>query len=116
MEGKRSKMTSKDRSFLILQFHFVHCIRASVYESARLVPSVMTRLQQLLLAKELNENLFAGAVDEEQILAALTAPVARPATSYERLEYLGDKFLKAITDAYAFAKSDERMEGFLHLD
>ncbi|CAO1636838.1 unnamed protein product [Parajaminaea phylloscopi] len=115
-DNQRSKAHSQDLGYLIPQYHYTHCIRASMYESARLFPSIMTAVERILLARELNEDLFDGQVDTVQLLSALTAPAARQAISYERLEYLGDTFLKAVTGAYVFAKSDERVEGFLHLD
>lgn len=101
--------------YLIPQFHFIHDIRASVYEAARLMPSVLTRVEQDLNAIDLNDKLFDGKLSIEKLVSALTAPGARHETSYELLEYLGDCLLKAVIGAYVFACSDESVEGFLHL-
>ncbi|PWN27319.1 hypothetical protein BDZ90DRAFT_279680 [Jaminaea rosea] len=113
---RRAKSTTASPDYLIPQLTWQHSITASVFESARMVPSYLAGLEHALNARELNEHLFSLRLDPTQTSTALTAPSAGLPYNNQRLEFLGDVFLKAISCAYVFARSDKRLEGHLHLD
>lgn len=113
---RRNKASSKEIHYLIPQLTLQHSIGASVFESARMVPSYLAGLEHALNARDLNERMFEGRLDPTSTVIALTAPGAFRPFNNQRLEFLGDVFLKAISCAYVFALSDARTEGFLHLD
>ena len=54
-----------------------------------LMPSIMDRLDSAFLTKELNAKLFHNTILEQQLLIALSPPVAFTEINYERLEFLG---------------------------
>lgn len=101
---------------LVPQLCFLHSIRRSTYEAARIIPSLAARLHQTLNAWEVNQNLFQGRLNTQEVIVALTAPTASHPSNYQRLEFLGDAYLKTIVSAYVFAVSDALNEGQLHLD
>lgn len=57
--------------------------------TSTLLPSVLRRLDDLLLVKELNAKIFGNWIDESHLHAAITAPSASAEFDYERLELLG---------------------------
>jgi len=50
----------------------------------------MTRIDEILLVKELNARMFDNAIREDLLREALTPPVAEAGYNYERLEILGN--------------------------
>lgn len=56
-----------------------------------MLPSILTQLDQLCLAQELNNKLFGGKLDLGLVRISLTTPSASLEESYERLELLGNK-------------------------
>src|SRR5258708_7907647 len=60
-----------------------------VFRSALLLPSILRRIDEYLLVKELNAKLFDNWLDEKPMLEALTTPSANAECDYERLELLG---------------------------
>ena len=54
-----------------------------------LLPSILRRVDELLIVKELNTKLFDDSIHERELLAALTSPAALAERDYERLELLG---------------------------
>lgn len=54
-----------------------------------LLPSIMRRIDDLLVVKELNAKLFDNSIRDLDLLAALTSPAALAERDYERLELLG---------------------------
>lgn len=86
--------------------------------SISLLPSVMHRLENLLVAIELKCRLAAafpaGAeVTANRILEALTTEKCQERISLERLEILGDSFLKFAVARYLFLTHDKFDEGEL---
>ena len=61
----------------------------SALRTSQLLPSIIRRIDDLLLVKELNAKLFNRAISDDMLLAAITAPAASVAFDYERLELLG---------------------------
>jgi dsRNA-specific ribonuclease len=112
---KKGRQHRGDNSFLIPELTWVHSFGASIYESALLLPSILCRLSQVLIAKDLNDRVFRGALDTYQTVIAMTGPTAQHPVHYQRHEYLGDALLKSHVSAYVFAISDQRVEGQLHL-
>ncbi|CAO1634137.1 unnamed protein product [Jaminaea pallidilutea] len=113
----REKSGRRDNAvFLIPQTLWMHTIRASVFTSARLLPSILSALQHALNCHDLNQSAFDGQIDPLQMSAALTTPSARHTHDYERLEYLGDAALKALVSCYVFANSDELVEHYLNME
>ncbi|XP_047941505.1 dicer-like protein 4 isoform X2 [Salvia hispanica] len=86
--------------------------------SLSLLPSIMHRLESFLVANELKEKLSAsfpeGAeVTTDRILEAITSEGCNENFSLERLELLGDAFLKFAVGRYLFLKHDALDEGQL---
>jgi endoribonuclease Dicer len=67
-----------------------------------------------LIVKELNAQFFANMVLEQHLLSAVFAPSATFETDYERLELLGDSFLKYFSSVYVFVFNPALNEGALH--
>lgn len=56
-----------------------------------MLPSILRRVDELLIVRELNTKLFNNAIREDELLAALTSPAALAERDYERLELLGTR-------------------------
>jgi endoribonuclease Dicer len=54
-----------------------------------LLPSIMKRVDDALLVRELNAMYFNNEIEETALHAAITAPSASVEVDYERLELLG---------------------------
>lgn len=83
-------------------------IPQSVYISAQTLPTIMILLDDLLLAKEVNERYLGGKARDSDVLAAITAPSASRPYDYQRLEFVGDSFLRFGIGAYFYC-ADEHM-------
>ncbi|XP_073150113.1 dicer-like protein 4 isoform X2 [Henckelia pumila] len=86
--------------------------------SLSLLPSIMCRLESFLVAIELRERLFfsfpeAAEVTADRILEALTTERCCEHFSLERLEVLGDAFLKFAVGRHLFLEHDALDEGQL---
>ncbi|KAI0091960.1 hypothetical protein BDY19DRAFT_1027492 [Irpex rosettiformis] len=86
----------------------------STFRTALLLPSVTHMLERMLLTKELNARYFDDEISDEQLLAALSPPVANIEYDYERLELLGDTYLKYIAATYLYVTMPGRQEGQLN--
>ena len=60
---------------------------------AMLLPSVMRRLDDVLLVKELNSNYFENLIQEADLHVALSSPSASMEFDYERYELLGNAYI-----------------------
>ncbi|KAH6828797.1 dicer-like 4 [Perilla frutescens var. hirtella] len=86
--------------------------------SLSLLPSIMHRLESFLVAIELKDKLVdsfpeGAEVTAARILEALTTERSCENFSLERLEVLGDAFLKFAVGRYLFLKHDALDEGQL---
>ncbi|XP_057537099.1 dicer-like protein 4 isoform X3 [Amaranthus tricolor] len=86
--------------------------------SLSLLPSIMHRVENMLVAIELKDMLsksFAEGtlITAERILEALTTEKCQESFSLERLEVLGDAFLKFAVGRYLFLKHKTFDEGQL---
>ena len=68
----------------------------------------------MLLVKELNAALFDHSIQEHHLHAAVSAPSACTEFDYERLELLGDAYLKYLSSIYLFVTNPAQHEGALH--
>ncbi|KAJ7781333.1 hypothetical protein B0H16DRAFT_1658943 [Mycena metata] len=100
--------------YLIPELCFKFTIPASTFRTALLFPSISRRLDSFLLVKELNARLFNHQISEPLLEMAITAPSSRIEYDYERLEWLGDSFLKFLTSIYVFVNEPSNNEGVLH--
>ncbi|KAM5532423.1 hypothetical protein V8D89_013917 [Ganoderma adspersum] len=89
-------------------------IPASTFRTLWLIPSIMTKLESYLLVKELNARVFQNAIIEQQLLIALSTPAAYTEVNYERLEFLGDSFLKVVASNFCYAVIPASGAGGLH--
>ncbi|XP_057825712.2 endoribonuclease Dicer homolog 3 isoform X2 [Cryptomeria japonica] len=93
-------------------------VSSSVMRSLYLVPSVMHRLTSLMLASQLHkaireERSDCPPVPASLIMEALTSRKCSECFSYERLELLGDSFLKFVISQHLFMKYENEDEGQL---
>ncbi|KAK0536448.1 Dicer-like protein 1 [Tilletia horrida] len=93
---------------------WVHAISASAYRSALMLPSLLERVDQMLGAQRCNVEIFESKIAVAPLIEALTAPTAGFAYNYERLEFIGDTFLKLLATAFVFSEHIESQEGLLH--
>ena len=82
---------------------------------AMLVPSMLHRVQTALVVDELCETILSPLQfkDRNLVEAAISAPSAQESTDYNRLEFIGDSFLKFFTSLTMMAKHLRYHEGIL---
>lgn len=68
---------------------------ASVYQAAMMIPSIMTRIDSVLLCRQASKR-YDLPITDQQMLEAYTTPSASMEMNYERLETLGGKFVKCV--------------------
>ncbi|PPQ64716.1 hypothetical protein CVT24_008343 [Panaeolus cyanescens] len=101
--------------YLIPELCAKFTLPASILQTAMLLPSVMRRVDDLLLVKEMDARLFDHAINEDLLHNAICTPSAGLEYDYERLELLGDAFLKYLSSVYVFVTHASAMEGSLHV-
>ncbi|KAF8268238.1 hypothetical protein EI94DRAFT_1661195 [Lactarius quietus] len=106
--------TKHPAKYLIPELCALFTIPASTFRTALLLPSVMRRIDDMLLVTELNATLFDHSIRETQLHAAISAPSACAEFDYERLELLGDAYLKYLSSIYLFVTNPSQHEGALH--
>jgi endoribonuclease Dicer len=74
----------------------------------------MRRMDDMLLVTELNAALFDNTIQKHQLHAAISAPSTCAEFDYERLELLGDAYLKYLSSIYLFVTNPAQHEGALH--
>ncbi|SJX66616.1 related to cell cycle control protein dicer [Sporisorium reilianum f. sp. reilianum] len=109
------RTTSPPARLVVPHFYAVHPLRAPLVSALLLLPSLLVRYDQLLLAHACNATLFASRLDTDLVLEALTSPAAGSSFDYERLEFLGDTFLKLVATCHTFTTHLGRTEAELHL-
>ncbi|GAA5833456.1 hypothetical protein JCM9279_001530 [Rhodotorula babjevae] len=109
------KLLHSTTRFAIPQIALVHFLPASTFRTAYMLPSIIHDLEQRCLVVELNERLFNSRLDHELVRTALTTPSASIGLDYNRLELLGDAFLKIMASTACFVTHDRTThEGTLH--
>ncbi|ORY78132.1 hypothetical protein BCR37DRAFT_112367 [Protomyces lactucae-debilis] len=111
MESTGKKIRKRDVYFLP-QFCKLVNMKASVVLMGRLLPSLTLRLETLLLADEVNKQL-GTSIRLDLLATAITARQANHGHDYERLEFLGDAFLKQIATVAVYLKFPHHPEGLL---
>lgn len=93
---------------------FVGSMSASMLRSARILPSVLTSYEQVLLARQCNADILAGVItDERRLQEALSTPFARQSFNYQTLEFFGDCILKFVASCVVFVQGNDLDEGKL---
>ncbi|KAL8138311.1 hypothetical protein V2J09_004312 [Rumex salicifolius] len=98
--------------FLPAELCFVHPLSGGLIRGAQRLPSVMRRVESMLLAIELR-NMISFDVPAIKILEALTAASCQETFCYERAELLGDAYLKWVVSRFLFLKYPQKHEGQL---
>jgi dsRNA-specific ribonuclease len=108
-----AKAPRRSAQYLIPEFCHIYPVSTSMYRTAMLMPSVMMHIDAVLLVKEVNEKLETS-IDETLLLEAFTTPSANVDVDYERLETLGDSFLKFVATIRLYIMFPQSHEGQLH--
>ncbi|RHZ72154.1 hypothetical protein Glove_245g9 [Diversispora epigaea] len=111
--GALPTLKGRTATYVIPEFCREYPIRASVFRSALMLPAIFTRLDSQLLELELRER-FELPIGDEILLVALTTPSANMEMNYERLETLGDSFLKFCVTIGLYVLFPDKHEGQLH--
>ncbi|XP_044491357.1 endoribonuclease Dicer homolog 1 [Mangifera indica] len=98
--------------FLPPELCFVHPLPGSLVRGAQRLPSIMRRVESMLLAVQLKEKINYP-VPASKILEALTAASCQETFCYERAELLGDAYLKWVVSRFLFLKYPQKHEGQL---
>nr|GEV47561.1 endoribonuclease Dicer homolog 1 [Tanacetum cinerariifolium] len=98
--------------FLPPELCFVHPLSGSLVRGAQRLPSIMRRVESMMLAVEL-KSIISYTVPAFKILEALTAASCQETFCYERAELLGDAYLKWVVSRYLFLKYPQKHEGQL---
>ncbi|OVA19920.1 Ribonuclease III domain [Macleaya cordata] len=98
--------------FLPPELCFVHPLPGSLVRGAQRLPSIMRRVESMLLAVQLKETIDYP-VPASKILEALTAASCQETFCYERAELLGDAYLKWVVSRFLFLKYPQKHEGQL---
>ncbi|KAJ1963312.1 Dicer-like protein 1 [Dipsacomyces acuminosporus] len=80
--------------------------------NASLIPSFLTRLEQVLLAEDI-KDLLGLDISTDLVRRAITAKSSGMDVNYERLETLGDSVLKFIVSTMVFINRPNDHEGLL---
>ncbi|KAK9768192.1 Dicer-like protein 1 [Basidiobolus ranarum] len=107
------KIRLSSNNFIIPEFSSKLPIPASTFRSAMYLPSILTRVNSILLVKELKEKLDLD-VDDILLMEAFSIPSASLDINYERLETLGDSFLKLGVSIRVYLVYPSKQEGQLH--
>ncbi|CAE5956322.1 unnamed protein product [Arabidopsis arenosa] len=98
--------------FLPPELCVVHPLSGSLIRGAQRLPSIMRRVESMLLAVQL-KNLISYPIPTSKILEALTAASCQETFCYERAELLGDAYLKWVVSRFLFLKYPQKHEGQL---
>ncbi|KAK2802013.1 Dicer-like protein 2 [Onygenales sp. PD_10] len=84
---------------------------------ALLAPSIIHNVEVFLVADQLNKTILAPAAfdDLSLLVTALSSSVAREATNYQRIEFLGDSLLKLHASLQLSAINRHWHEGLLSI-
>ncbi|CAI9103564.1 OLC1v1002075C1 [Oldenlandia corymbosa var. corymbosa] len=98
--------------FLPPELCLVHPLPGFLVRGAQRLPSIMRRVESMLLAVEL-KHIIDYPVPSSKILEALTAASCQETFCYERAELLGDAYLKWVVSRFLFLKYPQKHEGQL---
>ncbi|KAG9045153.1 hypothetical protein FS837_006952 [Tulasnella sp. UAMH 9824] len=103
------------RHYCIPELTKVYPLSGSILRTGLACPSIMWRINDLLLSKELNALTFQNQINDSLLLQALTPNSALMEHNYQRLEFFGDSFLKHMSSIYVIVLDPEAQEEQLHL-
>ncbi|XP_050249563.1 endoribonuclease Dicer homolog 1 [Quercus robur] len=98
--------------FLPPELCLVHPLPGSLVRGAQRLPSIMRRVESMLLAVQL-KDIINYPVPASKILEALTAASCQETFCYERAELLGDAYLKWVVSRFLFLRYPQKHEGQL---
>ncbi|TPX55092.1 hypothetical protein PhCBS80983_g05612 [Powellomyces hirtus] len=98
--------------FLIPQYCQPYPIKQNVLKAAVMLPSILYYIEVTCRAAELRQKLELP-VTMPKLIEALAAPSAVMQNNYQRLETLGDAFLKAALTLHLYALYPDRHEGVM---
>nr|XP_010934025.1 endoribonuclease Dicer homolog 1 [Elaeis guineensis] len=98
--------------FLPPELCLVHPLPGTLVRGAQRLPSIMRRVESMLLAVQL-KDMINYPVPAARILEALTAASCQETFCYERAELLGDAYLKWVVSRFLFLKYPQKHEGQL---
>ncbi|KAG2171419.1 hypothetical protein INT43_009080 [Umbelopsis isabellina] len=108
-----AKPPKRAAKLVLPEFCALYRLSASVFRMAMLLPSIMMRLDSFLLVKEV-QQILDTPIEDNLLLEAFTTPSASMDMDYERLETLGDSFLKFVTTIRLYIMFPVSHEGQLH--
>lgn len=83
--------TEVSKNYLVPEMCFLSSIPAATFHAALIIPSVIWHIENVLIAKQLNQTLFQGQIRDDLLMHALCAQMAKRTFNYERLEFLGKR-------------------------
>ncbi|KAG0272365.1 Dicer-like protein 1 [Linnemannia exigua] len=89
-------------------------IKADVLRMAQLIPSILFSLDQTLLVYEARDLIGLGQIQMDYLQEAFTTSSSNRDFQYERLELLGDSFLKFSSTIRLYIVNPAKDEGQLH--
>ncbi|KDN36026.1 hypothetical protein RSAG8_11112, partial [Rhizoctonia solani AG-8 WAC10335] len=108
-------------NYLVPEMCYVSSVPASTFRAVSFIPSVIWHVENVLIAKEVNLTFFSSSVihsvrqiRDELVMHALCSRMAHRTFSYERLEFLGDTFIKYAASAYLYGTEPSASSGSLH--
>ncbi|CAE6441045.1 unnamed protein product [Rhizoctonia solani] len=110
----QESVIQRTTNYLVPEICYVSSITAPTFRTASLIPSVIWHIENVLIAKEVNLTFFQGQIRDELVMHALCSRMAHRAFSYERLEFLGDTFIKYASSAYLYGVEPSAPSGILH--
>ncbi|WVQ97460.1 hypothetical protein IAU59_004573 [Kwoniella sp. CBS 9459] len=95
---------SKEIAYVLPELVHKHCIPASIFRTASILPHFFNELESTLIAHEMNQDLFFSSLDDTIALQAITTPSAcsNMEKHYERLEFIGDTLLKLVVTVQSY--------------
>ncbi|KAG8979146.1 hypothetical protein FRC05_009356 [Tulasnella sp. 425] len=108
-------MVTELRHYCIPELTRMYPFSGSILRTGLTCPSIMWRINDLLLSKELNAVAFQNQINDSLLLQALTPNSALMEHNYQRLEFFGDSFLKHMSSIYVIVLDPEAQEEQLHL-
>ncbi|KAF9913598.1 Dicer-like protein 1 [Lobosporangium transversale] len=115
-EERREEEKQEESSITILPLSAcMRCaVRADVLRMAQLIPSVLFSLDSTLLTFEAQQRLNLPEIQLHRLQEAFTASSANRDFQYQRLELLGDSFLKFSSTIRLYIVNPSKDEGQLH--
>ncbi|KAF9981623.1 Dicer-like protein 1 [Modicella reniformis] len=110
-EEKREERTTVVMPLSVFMLYPVH---ADVLRMSQLIPSVLYNLDSVLLVQEVRDKVKLMDTRLDYLQEAFTSTSANRGYQYERLELLGDSFLKFSSTIRLYIVNPSKDEGQLH--